>query len=101
MLVGHRALPSLYRGGTDCHGEESMNAKHSFRCRECGPVNEPDTCRSRGHVVVARKKYVTNNGIGKRCRCARRSWDECPHVWRFAFMWKGTRYRGSLQVTKR
>src|SRR4051812_45873513 len=78
-----------------------MGVKRSFKCRDCGPIDDPAPCRARGHVVVATKKYATNNGVRKRCRCARRMWDSCPHVWRFNFHWKGEHCRGPLHAANR
>jgi integrase len=36
-------------------------------------------------------KLVTihrNDGLRKRCSCARREWSSCPHPWHFSFKWK-------------
>jgi integrase len=41
-------------------------------------------------------KLVTihrNDGIRKRCSCARRDWSDCPHPWAFSFKWKETHHR--------
>jgi integrase len=50
---------------------------------------------------AAKKRYHTNRGLVKRCGCRRSAWETCPHVWFFAYMWKGTSYRGSLAVADR
>ena len=38
----------------------------------------------------------TNNGLRKLCGCQRRNWSRCDHPWHFAFQWKGTHHRYSL-----
>ena len=37
-----------------------------------------------------------NDGLRKRCKCARKNWSKCPHPWHFSFKWKGKHYRFSL-----
>jgi integrase len=37
-----------------------------------------------------------NDGLRKRCKCARRKWSKCPHPWHFAFKWNDKHYRFSL-----
>ncbi len=34
-----------------------------------------------------------NEGLRKRCDCARRAWLKCPHPWHFNFKWKSIHYR--------
>ena len=38
-----------------------------------------------------------NDGLRKRCRCARRQWSKCAHPWYFAYQWRGKRHRVSLE----
>ena len=38
----------------------------------------------------------TNNGLVKRCRCARRSWARCEHSWHFSFKWQHVNHRFPL-----
>ena len=38
-----------------------------------------------------------NNGLLKRCRCARLTWAKCPHPWYFQYQWKGQRRRVQLE----
>lgn len=38
----------------------------------------------------------SNDGLRKRCDCARRAWAKCDHPWHFAFKWQGTHYRFPL-----
>ena len=45
----------------------------------------------------ARAARHTNDGLYKRCDCARRSWLKCEHGWHFDF-YKGRKFRYSLDV---
>ena len=38
----------------------------------------------------------TNNSLRKLCGCPKRQWSRCLHPWHFAFQWKGTHHRYSL-----
>lgn len=42
------------------------------------------------------KERQHHDGLYKRCDCPRRTWAKCPHSWHFAFKWRGTRHRFSL-----
>jgi integrase len=83
---------------------ESVNVNHlgermvekKFKCRECGPVDDPMPCRSRGHVVSRKKHYAKNHGLQKRCQCSRRLWEDCRHAWCFKFRFRGQLFRGYL-----
>ena len=37
-----------------------------------------------------------NDGLRKRCDCARRAWAKCSHSWHFSFKWKETHHRFPL-----
>ena len=37
-----------------------------------------------------------NDGLRKRCECPRRRWAKCEHTWHFAYQWRCTHYRFSL-----
>ena len=37
-----------------------------------------------------------NDGLRKRCGCARRNWSECSHPWYLNFAWKGVHHRVNL-----
>jgi integrase len=37
-----------------------------------------------------------NNGLCKRCECARRAWATCAHPWHFSFKWKDVHHRFSV-----
>jgi integrase len=37
-----------------------------------------------------------NDGLRKRCDCARRDWLKCSHSWSFSYKWKGTHHRFPL-----
>jgi integrase len=37
-----------------------------------------------------------NDGLRKRCQCARRLWPCCAHAWHLNYKWKGKHYRLSL-----
>ncbi len=39
---------------------------------------------------------MARDGLRKVCGCPRRAWAKCGHPWHFSFMWRGTRYRFSL-----
>ena len=39
-----------------------------------------------------------NQGIKKRCDCARAAWTKCPHPWHFGFYHRGQEYRFSLHA---
>src|ERR1035437_5173257 len=39
---------------------------------------------------------ANNSGVRKVCACPRRHWPKCSHPWHFAFKWKGTHHRFSL-----
>lgn len=41
-------------------------------------------------------KRHTNRGLAKICACGRAKWAKCKHSWHFAYKWKGTHYRFSL-----
>ncbi|MEO7891213.1 MAG: site-specific integrase [Vicinamibacterales bacterium] len=41
-------------------------------------------------------KRQRNDGLRKRCDCARRSWSKCHHPWWFNFKWQGVHHRYSL-----
>jgi len=43
----------------------------------------------------------TNDGISKRCDCARRIWPKCIHPWHFNFHTAGKQYRFSLEEIAR
>jgi integrase len=45
-----------------------------------------------GRTITARR----NDGLRKRCECARRAWASCDHPWHFSFKWNGTHHRFSL-----
>jgi integrase len=38
-----------------------------------------------------------NDGLRKRCGCARRVWAQCPHPWHFNFKWAGEHFRFTLE----
>jgi integrase len=42
-----------------------------------------------GHIVTLHD----NDGLRKRCRCARRAWATCGHPWAFSFTWKAGHHR--------
>ena len=37
-----------------------------------------------------------NDGLTKRCDCARPRWSKCAHPWYLAYQWKGARHRVCL-----
>jgi integrase len=39
-----------------------------------------------------------NDGLKKRCGCARKKWPKCPHPWHFSFHHRGREHRYSLDV---
>ncbi|MBK9241581.1 MAG: site-specific integrase [Acidobacteria bacterium] len=43
----------------------------------------------------------TNDGISKRCDCARRKWPKCIHPWHFNFHFGGKEHRHSLDTIAR
>lgn len=51
--------------------------------------------------IVADKKIDVhrNDGLRKRCGCARRTWPKCAHRWHFSFKWAGVHHRFALPTT--
>lgn len=47
------------------------------------------------------RKRHHNDGVLKRCDCARRQWAKCPHPWHFSFHHGGKEHRYSLDVLAR
>ena len=45
---------------------------------------------------MLRRSRHHNDGLRKRCRCARPQWAKCAHPWYLSYQWRGTRYRVSL-----
>jgi len=41
-------------------------------------------------------KRQRNDGLKKRCKCARRDWPKCRHPWYFGFHHDGKEWRYSL-----
>src|SRR5690606_19214813 len=41
---------------------------------------------------------ITNDGLRKRCGCAKRTWAKCSHPWHVNFHHDGREYRFSLDV---
>ena len=42
------------------------------------------------------KERHRNDGLRKRCGCARHLWSRCPHSWHLKYRWRGIHYRLSL-----